>query len=56
MQDGMYIEVFAVIDNVRYNAKIVDMRTVSSILANSIMDGLGKVVFLDKSTEKGGAE
>lgn len=54
MKDGMYIEVFAVKDNVRYNAKIVDMRTVSSILANSVMDGLGKVVFLDEPTEKGG--
>ena len=54
MQDGMYIEVFGVIDGVRYNGKIVDMKVVSSILANSIMDGLGKVVFLDEPTEKGG--
>ena len=56
MKDGMYIEVFAVKDGVRYNAKIVDMGIVSSILANSVMDGLGKVVFLDESTKKGGAE
>lgn len=40
MKDGIYIELFAVKDGVRYNAKIVDMREVSTTLTSSLMDGL----------------
>ena len=53
MQDGMYFEVFAVKDGVRYNVKIVDMRTASQILTNSLMDGVGTILGFDKPTEKG---
>ena len=57
MKDGIYFEVFAVKDGVRYNAKIIDMSEVSKIMANSVMDGLGKVIGFEETshpTEKGG--
>jgi len=38
--DGLYIELFAVKDGVRYNAKIVDMKDVSLKLTNSLMSGI----------------
>lgn len=40
MNDGVYIELFAVKDGVRYNAKIVDMKDVSLKLTNSLMSGI----------------
>ena len=58
MKDGIYFEIFAVKDGVRYTAKIIDAKDVSQILANSVMDGLGKVIGFedaDHPTEKGGA-
>jgi len=57
MKDGIYFEIFAVKDGVRYNAKIIDVKEVSRIMANSVMDGLEKVVGFEKTahlTEKGG--
>lgn len=42
--DGMYIEVFAVKDGIRYNGHIVNIKDVSGILVNSLMDGLQKIV------------
>lgn len=58
MKDGIYFEIFAVKDGVRYNARIIDAKVVSSIMANSVMDGLGKVIGLDDAqpTEKGGVQ
>lgn len=59
MKDGIYFEIFAVKDGVRYNVKIIDGKEVSGIMANSVMDGLGKVIGFEytyHSTEKGGAE
>ena len=58
MKDGIYFEMFAVKDGVRYNAKIIYAPEVGKIIANSVMDGLGKVIGLEESrpTEKGGAE
>ena len=59
MKDGIYFELFAVKDSVRYNAKIIDVEEVSEIMANSVMNGLGKVIGFeetDYSTEKGGSE
>lgn len=59
MKDGIYFEVFAVKDGVRYNAKIIDVSEVSKIMAHSVMDGLEKVISFketDHQTEKGGAE
>ena len=43
MNDGVYMELFAVKDGVRYNAKIIDMKEVSITLTNSLMDGIEKL-------------
>ena len=59
MQDGIYFEVFAIKDGVRYNAKIIDVSEVSKIMANSVVEGLGKVIGFKETayqTKKGGAE
>lgn len=40
MNDGIYVELFAVKDGVRYNAKILDMKEVTLILTNSLMNGI----------------
>ena len=59
MKDGLYFEIFVVKDGVRYNAKIIDAKEVSEIMANSVTDGLGKIIGFeetDYSTEKGGSE
>lgn len=59
MKDGIYFEIFVVKDGVRYNAKIIDAKEVSGIMANSVMDGLGKVIGFedtDNQTEKGGVQ
>jgi hypothetical protein len=57
MKDGIYFEIFAVKDDVRYNVKIIDAKEVSRIMTNSVMDSLGKVMWFeetDHQTEKGG--
>lgn len=40
INDGIYVELFAVKDGVRYNAKIIDMKEVSIVLTNSLMNGI----------------
>lgn len=40
MNDGIYMELFAIKDGVRYNAKIIDMKEVSTKLTNGLMDGI----------------
>lgn len=42
-EDGVYIELFAIKDGIRYNAKIVDIKELASILTNSLMDGIEKL-------------
>ena len=59
MKDGIYFEIFAVKDGVRYNGRIIDVKEVSKIMVNSVMDGLGKFIgFEDNAhpTEKGGVD
>ena len=59
MKDGIYFEVFAVKDGIRYNMKIIDLGEVSKVMTNSLMDGLGKVIGVEDTahpTEKGGVE
>ena len=59
MRDGIYFEMFAVKDGVRYNAKIIYIEEVGRTIANSVFDGLEKVMGLEENanpTEKGGAE
>ena len=43
MNDGVYVELFAVKDGIRYNAKIIDINEVSTILTSSLMDGIDKL-------------
>ena len=43
VNDGVYMELFAVKDGVRYNAKIVDMKDITNVLTNSLMDGIEKL-------------
>lgn len=43
VEDGIYIELFAVKDGVRYNSKVVNIRDVSTLLTNSLMDGIEKL-------------
>jgi hypothetical protein len=43
MNDGIYVELFAVKDGVRYNAKIINVNDVSMVLTNSLMDGIEKL-------------
>ena len=43
LDDGIYTELFAVKNGIRYNAKIVDMREVSTTLTSSLMDGIEKL-------------
>ena len=49
MKDGIYFEVFAMKDGKRYNAKIISVAEVSKIMANSVMDGLGKVIGFEEA-------
>ena len=59
MKDGIYFEIFAVKDGVRYNTKIIEVKEVSEIMANSLTNGLGKIIGVketDHSTEKGGEQ
>ena len=44
MSDGVYIELFCVKDGVRYNSHITDIKDVTKILTNGLMDGIEKVV------------
>lgn len=43
IEDGVYMELFAVKDGMRYNAKIVNMKEVSTILTNGLMDSIQKL-------------
>lgn len=59
MRDGIYFEMFAMKDGVRYNAKIVDIGEVGRTIAKSVFDGLEKVIGFeetDHQNEKGGVE
>ena len=41
--DGVYMELFAVKNGIRYNAKVVDMSEVTKTLTNGLMDGVEKL-------------
>lgn len=43
INDGAYIELFAIKNGVRYNAKIINMKDMANILTNSLMDGIEKM-------------
>ena len=46
MEDGIYVEMFAVKNNVRYNYKIVPLKQVSGELVNAVMDGVENIFVL----------
>lgn len=50
--DGIYMELFAVKDGIRYNAKILDLKSVSMILTKSFMDGIEKLWTVDNLENK----
>ena len=41
--DGVYIELFAIKNGIRYNAKIIEMKDMANILTNSLIDGIEKM-------------
>lgn len=41
--DGIYMQLFCVKDGVRYDMKVVNLKDVSTILTNSLMDGIEKL-------------
>ena len=41
--DGAYVELFAVKDGMRYDAKIINMRDITLTLTNSVVDGITKL-------------
>jgi len=43
VNDGIYMELFAIKDGARYNAKIINMKEASAVLTNSLMDGIRKL-------------
>jgi hypothetical protein len=51
-KDGIYIEVLVVKDGIRYNTKIVNMKDVSAILTNSLMDGIETVIGVDTHNDR----
>ena len=40
VNDGVYMELFAIKNGIRYNAKIINMKDMANILTNSLMDGI----------------
>ena len=40
MNDGTYVELFAVKNGVRYNLKVLDMKEVVLILTNGLLSGV----------------
>ena len=41
--DGIYMQLFCVKNGVRYDMKVFDLKEVSTILTNSLMDGIEKL-------------
>ena len=40
VEDGIYAEFFAVKNGVRYNAKVIDVKEMSTTLVNGLMNGI----------------
>ena len=41
--DGVYIELFAIRNGIRYNTKIIEIKDMVNILTNSLMGGIEKI-------------
>ena len=48
MENGIYFEVFAVMNGVRYNAKIISINDVAKILTTNLLDGLAGITDVKK--------
>lgn len=46
IEDGIYVEFFAVKDGERYNVKIVSIKDIATTLTGSLMDGIESLVKL----------
>ena len=46
LEDGCYIQLFAVKDGVRHDVKIVSMQEMATTLTSSLMDGVEKLLSL----------
>ena len=44
LDDGIYMQVFAVKDGVRYDMNVINLRDASKTLTESLMDGIEKLV------------
>lgn len=51
INDGIYIEVYAVKDGVRYNYQVISLNDVTKILTNSILDGLQEIIMPKESED-----
>ena len=49
--DGIYFEVFAVKDGVRYNAQIISINDISKVLTNSLLDVLQEIIMPKESED-----
>jgi len=52
MEDGIYFEIFAIKDGERYNSHTINIKDVSRILTNSLLDGVEKIVTQSQQEEK----
>ena len=52
MEDGIYLEIFAIKEGKRINFKIVSLRQLSKVLTNGLMNGLEKIVEIEIPKEE----
>ena len=41
--DGVYIELFAIKNGIRYNVKTIELKDMANILTNNLLDGIEKL-------------
>ena len=54
MENGIELDIFIVKDKIRYKVKTISINEVSKILANSLMDGVDKIINPDEDLTKEG--
>ena len=52
MNDGIYLEIFAVKGGKRINLKIVSLRQLSKVLANGLMNAIEEIVEIEMPKEE----
>ena len=52
MDDGIYLEFFAVKEGKRINLKIVSLRQLSNVLTNGLMDSIEEIVAIEMPKEE----